>query len=254
MKISKIVYLFVAVAVITLFAAANHPAKEIEAGTQQPANFCAQIQKTLEMGYLLYLPDDYGKKDKDWPLVLFLHGSGERGTDIELVKRHGPPKLIENGQKFDFLVVSPQCPRKQWWDVDTLANLVDDIIKRYDVDEDRIYCTGLSMGGYGTWEMAIKYPHKFAAIAPICGDSFETRAGEIRHIPAWVAHGGQDKGVNPRGSVAMVQTLQKYGGEVVFKYFPNGGHDVWTRTYDDPEFFAWLLKHKRQEVSKAEKP
>src|SRR5699024_6921671 len=120
--------------------------------------------------YLLYLPQDYKETGyKRWPLVLFLHGAGERGNDLEAVKKNGLPKLVEEGRDFPFIIVSPQCPAGLWWSTDDLNLLLNDLIQRYEVDIDRIYATGLSMGGFGTWEMAIRFPDRFAAIAPICG-------------------------------------------------------------------------------------
>ncbi len=123
--------------------------------------------------YLLYLPEGYAEQEASWPLLLFLHGAGERGDSLDLVNVHGPPKLIEQGQGFPFIVVSPQCPVEQRWSVKTLDKLLNDIAAQYRVDEDRIYVTGLSMGGFGTWNLAARFPHRFAAIAPICGGGVE---------------------------------------------------------------------------------
>ncbi len=108
-----------------------------------------------DVNYLLYLPEDYERSSKKWPLVLFLHGSGERGLDIELVKRNGPPKLVEEGQKFPFILVSPQCPDLTIWDNKTLIYLLDEIESKYNVDKNQVYLTGLSMGGHATWPLAI---------------------------------------------------------------------------------------------------
>jgi len=120
---------------------------EQEPGVQQPAKLETQVK--VEMGYLLYLPTDYGKQES-WPLVLFLHGAGERGDDLELVKKHGPPKLPAEGKDFPFIVVSPQCPKDRWWEPLELLALLDDIESKYKVDADRMYVTGLSMGGFGS--------------------------------------------------------------------------------------------------------
>jgi predicted peptidase len=137
-----------------------------EPGTQQSAQLNTQIK--VEMGYLLYLPKNYDTKES-WPLVLFLHGAGERGDDLELVKKHGPPKLISEGKEFPFIVVSPQCPKDRWWEPIELIALLDDLQSKLKVDEDRIYLTGLSMGGFGTWRLAAFAPDRLATIAPICG-------------------------------------------------------------------------------------
>ena len=125
-----------------------------------------EMNRTIKVSlkYLLYLPKEYEKKSS-WPLMLFLHGSGERGNDLDLVKQNGPPKLIAAGKEFPFIVVSPQCPDGQWWEPLELATLLDEIVQKYKVDRDRIYLTGLSMGGYGTWSLALYQPHRFAALA-----------------------------------------------------------------------------------------
>jgi predicted peptidase len=124
-----------------------------------------QIVKPLTCEYLLSLPKGYGEKDQQWPLMLFLHGAGERGSDLNLVKQHGPPKLIEQGKDLPFIVVSPQCPTGLWWPelLDTLNALLDEIESKYDVDPSRVYLTGLSMGGFGSWSLACDQPERFAA-------------------------------------------------------------------------------------------
>src|ERR1700756_5414953 len=135
---------------------------------QQGQHFEKEITVKVKLDYLLYLPEGYDKEEKAWPLLLFLHGAGESGHDLNKVKIHGPPKLIEAGKSFPMIVVSPQAPR-MGWDVPTLNALLDDIVATHKVDRDRVYVTGLSMGGFGTWALAAAYPDKFAAIMPICG-------------------------------------------------------------------------------------
>jgi predicted peptidase len=127
-----------------------------------------EITIKKQIKYLLYEPKEYTDK-KACPLLIFLHGAGERGDDLELVKKHGPPKLIESGVDFPFFVASPQLPPDEWWSPSTVLWVLRDVQSRVNVDADRVYLTGLSMGGYGTWETAARYPHLFAAIAPICG-------------------------------------------------------------------------------------
>ena len=137
-----------------------------QAGVQKAAKLDTQVN--VQMDYLLYLPKDYDKRES-WPLLLFLHGAGERGVDLERVKTHGPPKLIAGGRDFPFIVVSPQCPKDRWWEPVELVSLLDEVSGKYNVDSDRIYVTGLSMGGFGAWRLAFHAPDKIAAIAPICG-------------------------------------------------------------------------------------
>jgi predicted peptidase len=198
------------------------------------------------MNYLLYLPKDY-EQQESWPLLLFLHGAGERGDDINLVKKHGPPKLIEAGKEFPFIVVSPQCPRGRWWETFELAALLDEIEEQYKVDKDRVYVTGLSMGGFGTWALAAYQPERFAAMAPICGGGDPIRARFAAGVPAWVFHGAKDPVVPLERSETMVEALKKARGsvEVKFTIYPEAGHDAWTATYDNPAFYQWLLEHKR---------
>ena len=213
-----------------------------EPGQQQAARLdtCARVR----MGYLLYLPSDYEERDR-WPLLLFLHGSGERGNDLERVKRHGPPKRIAAGKQFPFIVVSPQCPKGQWWQPVELIALVDSIAKNYKVDEDRLYVTGLSMGGFGTWALAAYRPHRFAALAPICGGGEVYWAEDLAHLPIWAFHGAKDRGVPLRRSREMVDAINKEGGHAKLTVYPEAGHDAWTETYNNPKLYEWLLRQKR---------
>jgi predicted peptidase len=186
------------------------------------------ITKTINGNYLLYLPPDYNQSSKTWPLMMFLHGSGERGNDLEKVKMHGPPKLVAQGKDFPFIIVSPQCPDGIWWDTDFVITLLDTIIDRYHVDTSRVYLTGLSMGGFGTWETATKYPDRFAAIAPICGGGNPFLASRLKDVPVWCFHGEKDQAVPFQRSVEMVEALKKVGGDVRFTAYPDAGHDSWT--------------------------
>jgi predicted peptidase len=200
------------------------------------------------MKYLLFLPKDYGKKDQAWPLILFLHGAGERGDNLEVVKKHGPPKIVEQKPDFPFIVVSPQCPGNSWWteENDALLALLDDMIARYRVDPDRIYLTGLSMGGYGTWKLASDRANRFAAIVPICGGGEPRRAMRLRNMPVWVFHGGKDPVVPVKESEDMVNALKKAGNkEVKFTVYPEAQHDSWVEAYNTQELYDWLLQHKR---------
>ena len=194
-----------------------------------------------------YLPEGYAEQQEPWPLLLFLHGAGERGDSLALVNVHGPPKLIEEGQGFPFIVVSPQCPEDQWWSVKTLDKLLNDIVAQYRVDEDRIYVTGLSLGGYGTWDLAARFPNRFAAIAPICGGGEPSRACRFKHLPVWAFHGAQDEVVPLERSQEMVDALQQCGSDARLTTYSDAGHDSWTETYDNPELYEWLLSHRRKQ-------
>jgi predicted peptidase len=213
-----------------------------DAGQQKACNLNRTIKVTMK--YLLYLPKDYAEKPS-WPLMLFLHGAGERGDDLALVKKHGPPKLIESGKDFPFIVVSPQCAAGRWWEPVELATLLDEIVETHKVDQERIYVTGLSMGGFGTWSLAAYQPKRFAAIAPICGGGEPFAAMLLARMPAWVFHGAKDPVVPLERSEKMVEAVKKFGGNVKFTVYPEAKHDAWTETYANPQFYQWLLQQRR---------
>jgi len=211
--------------------------------------------RTGELKYLLYLPPDYSKSsDKKWPLMLFLHGAGERGTDVQRVAIHGPMSLVKQGTNFPFIIVAPQCPVNEIWENDPLLQLLDRIEKNYAVDSNRIYLTGLSMGGYGTWKLGLSHPAKFAAIAPICGGanmidvilgSWDRRQ-EIEKLPIWAFHGAKDDVVPLSESERVVEGLKKAGHkDIQFTVYPEARHDSWKQAYSDPKFYEWLLKQSR---------
>jgi predicted peptidase len=215
---------------------------EEKPGVQTAAQLNTQVK--VQMDYLLYLPKDY-EKQESWPLLLFLHGAGERGSDLELVKKHGPPKLIAAGKDFPFIVVSPQCLKEKWWEPMDLAALLDEIGSKYKVDADRVYVTGISMGGFGSWRLAAFAPHRFAAVAPICGGGETYWANQFVHLPVWAFHGAKDNAVPLERSQAMVDAIKKRGGDAKLTIYPEAGHDSWTETYDNPAFYEWLLAQKR---------
>jgi ketosteroid isomerase-like protein/predicted esterase len=218
-----------------------------------------QTAKQGKLSYLLYLPSGYdAQATKRWPLMLFLHGAGERGDNLEQVAVHGPPKLIRQGTNFPFIVVAPQCPSGERWQTDALLRLLDDLTARHAVDTNRLYVTGLSMGGYGTWSLGLAAPGRFAAIAPICGGAnmIEAlliggdQAQAIRALPVWAFHGAKDPVVPLEESARLVAALQRIGcPEVKLTVYPEAQHDSWTETYDNPEFYEWLLSHERGRVS-----
>lgn len=226
----------------SLFAA-DEPAAP-KPGSQTAETLDVKVPVRLQ--YLLYVPKDYDKS-KPTPLMLFLHGAGERGTDVNKVKIHGPPKLIAAGKEFPCIVVSPQCPADRWWQPLELLALLDELGTKYNVDPERVYVTGLSMGGFGTWELATIAPRRFAALAPICGGAEAFWAKQIAHIPTWVFHGDKDAAVPLVRSEIMVAALMKAGAEPKFTVYEGVGHDSWTATYDDPKFYEWLFAQTRQE-------
>jgi predicted peptidase len=208
-----------------------------------------EIIKIVQIKYLLHLPDGYEKgSPQQWPLILFLHGAGERGDDLERVKAYGIPKIVERDPSFPFLVLSPQCPEdsadSSWLvEQDAVMVLLDDITANYNVDPNRIFLTGHSMGGYGTWYLATEYPGRFAAIAPICGGGNPKRVKNLIGTPTWVFHGAKDDIVPLAESEEMVKLLLENGGDVKFVIYPESGHDSWTETYENPDLYAWFLRH-----------
>jgi len=210
-----------------------------------------------ELRYLLYLPREYDSQGgKRWPLILFLHGAGERGTNLQRVAIHGPPSLVKQGRSFPFIIVAPQCPEDERWQNDSLLKLLEHVMAELKVDAGRVYLTGLSMGGYGTWKLALAHPEKFAAIAPICGGgeyidalpASRTKAAALRSLPVWAFHGAKDSVVPPEESQRMVNALKKIGvKEVNLTVYPEADHNSWAETYNNPEFYEWLLKHERRQ-------
>ena len=180
-------------------------------------------------------------------MIVFLHGAGERGSDIEKVKVHGPPKIVESQKDFPFIVLSPQCPTGRWWSTDVIVNLIEEISSKEKVDSERVYLTGLSMGGFGTWEIASRDPYRFAAIAPICGGGNPSSVRRMGHLPIWVFHGAKDSTVPLSASQEMVDALKAVNGNVKFTVYPEAGHDSWTESYNNQELYSWFLKHKKQE-------
>jgi predicted peptidase len=218
------------------------------ADTQIAQNFSGDFVIKVSYSYLLSRPEGYeAESKKQWPLVIFLHGSGERGSDLEQLKKHGPPKLIAAGQKFPAVIASLQCPANDLWNPHGVKAITDHLIKTERIDSSRVYLTGLSMGGFGTWDTAFEYPDTFAAIAPICGGAGVrwVTASRLKTMPAWIFHGDKDGAVPVENSHKIHAALQKLGAPVKLTLYPGIGHDSWTATYDNPEFWTWLFAQKR---------
>jgi predicted peptidase len=219
--------------------------KATTASAQKKKVFSKRIEKKVRLGYLLHLPEGYTKSKQKWPLVLFLHGAGERGKDLDKVKMHGPPKLVEDGKDLPFILVSPQCPEGRFWDPEELVALLNDIESSYRVDTNRVYLTGLSMGGYGTWALATLHPKRFAAAVPVCGGGMAWAVKQMKDVPVWAFHGAKDNVVPLRESEEMVAALKAGGGDAKLTVYPDAMHDSWTATYDNPEVWDWMLAKKR---------
>jgi predicted peptidase len=205
-----------------------------------------RVTGEVELDYLLYLPKaKEGSPAGGLPLLLFLHGSGERGNDLTLVKRHGPPHVVETGMELPLVVLAPQCPQDSSWHADSLMALVDHIVPRHGIDTKKVYLTGLSMGGYGTWMLAGEYPERFAAIAPVCGPYTSMDPVRFRNTPVWCFHGAMDDVIPVEHSIRMVRRIRDAGGDVRFTVYPDAGHDSWTETYALPALYDWFLTHTK---------
>jgi predicted peptidase len=199
--------------------------------------------------YQLFLPRGYLSSDQtQWPLMIFLHGSGERGTDVELVKVNGPPKIVTGHPGFPFVLVSPQVEPEGDWDIAKLDRLLQHIRQNYRVDPHRIYLTGLSLGGRATWQWSVARPELFAAVVPIAGWGEPSTACALKDIPVWAFHGDGDNVVPPGGSFAMVEAIRQCGGSIPprLTIYPGMGHQSWAPAYDDPALYRWLLEQRRK--------
>ena len=213
--------------------------------------FADKAGNSLE--YVTYMPHNLDTQ-ADWPLVLFLHGSGERGDDIALVSEHGLPKYARDVGSYQFILVAPQCPlEKRWTDyTETLHELVQHIVDTYAIDTNRLYLTGLSMGGQGTWDFAVNYPDLFAAILPICGrippaSDFMDRLCSLKDKPTWIFHGAKDEAVPVENSEKIAEALEACGSDARLTIYPEGTHFIWDMVYANPLVMDWLLSHVKSE-------
>jgi predicted peptidase len=230
-------------------------------GKQVGVTFQSPTDATQKLNYLLFLPNNYGNDEKKWPLLIFLHGAGECGDNLDLVKIHGPPKLVEKAPgDFPFIVASPQAqkpphngPFVERWETRLLSQYLDHLQSTYAVDADRVYLTGLSMGGFGTFRWAAHEPHRFAAIVPICGGGWHYYGKHLKDVPIWIFHGDQDAAVPLSFSQTIADAIRKEGGDPKLTIYEGVGHDSWTATYNNPGVYKWLLSHTLSERKKNEK-
>lgn len=239
--------------------------------------FQAKIYKDDKGGELPYRilvppgakPIERGKSDgkgAKFPLILFLHGAGERGNDNKSQLKWGGSMLAQDAQEqHPCFVVAPQCPSgKQWvntpwakgsYSTDAVPisdqlrmalEIVKQVQQTYPIDPDRIYVIGLSMGGYGTWDAIAREPDKFAAAVPICGAGDPSKAPQMKSVAVWAFHGGADPTVPTQGSRDMVEALKKAGAKPRYTEYPGVGHDSWSHAFTDPELIDWLFKQKRE--------
>jgi len=199
-----------------------------------------------ESKYVVFVPKDYDGK-KEFPVILFLHGAGEKGTDGKKQAEVGLGRHIRGDKDFGFIAVFPQA--KQTWqagspDSERAVAILDEVLRDYKADKKRVYLTGLSMGGFGTWSLAAKYPDRWAAIVPICGGGDTKAAAKIKDIPCWCFHGDADPAVNVDRSRAMIKALKDAGAEPKYTEYPGVGHNSWDKAYATKELYDWLLMHK----------
>jgi predicted peptidase len=257
MKQSRSVNILAVALVTALTVRVGRAADQNPSLVQTPQEFAFQRTEKATLKYLLFKPKGYDDSSaRRWPLMLFLHGAGERGSDIWKVATHGPPKNVAHDPDFPFLLISPQCPENEIWSNDILLGLLDDAMAHLNVDRRRVYLTGLSMGGYGTWDLGLNHPERFAAIVPICGGGelisillAEGQRGKaLKSLGVWAFHGGKDPIVPLDESQRMVALLKKIGNQdVKLTVYPEAGHDSWTETYNNPDLYEWLLRHEREE-------
>ena len=259
MRVSRksLMYLFLLTAMALSLAVPPAKARKTETGF---------LDRTITLGgteykYQLFVPDHWSRKAW-WPVILFLHGAGERGDDGLIQTEVGIGTAIRRDRsRFPAIVVMPQCRKKVWWSDPTMAEVamaaLEQAQKEFHADPQRTYLTGLSMGGYGTWYLAAKYPRKFAAIAPICGgilmpdmariespddnSPYTDAAKKIGKTPVWIFHGGDDPVVPVSESRRMNEAMKALGGEVHYTEYPGVGHNSWEKAYAEPELFTWML-------------
>lgn len=225
------------------------PYREVRAGEDKKTLFKRYVHKDAgkEAPYYVYTPPGY-TGDKAYPTILFLHGAGETDNEKRLLEVGLPAAIRKAEKRLPFIVVVPMALTKGW-QADgpnarrALAQL-DEVKKNFKVDEKRIYLTGLSMGGFGTWSLAAAYPDRWAAIAPICGGGNVNFAEKIKSIPTWNFHGDKDTAVNVKLSRDMIDALKKAGGDPKYTEYPGVGHNSWDAAYGTKELYTWLLKHQ----------
>lgn len=212
--------------------------------TSSQSSLTAKARKKYE--YLLYLPKQYKADNEAYPLVIYLHGGGQKGNDLNKLKTYGLPQLVDQGREFNFIIASPQCPDDKFWSTDNwFDSLYAELTTKYRVDQKRIYLTGISMGGYGTWQTAIAYPDKFAAIVPLCGGCDDsTQVCLIRQVPVWTFHGTADDLIPIIETERLVNRLNQCDGKVKFTRLPSEGHGI-QYLYENNAIYDWMLKQHK---------
>lgn len=205
-----------------------------------------QILKTIRMKYLLYVPSAYDENDsKKWPLILYLHGAGGSGMQLDAIRKEGLPAYVENERNFPFIVVAPQCPLGAFWNTreDEVLAVLDELEEHWPIDSDRVYLTGFSMGAYGVWHLAEHHPERFAAIAPVSGGGDPAHARKLKDMPTWIFHGMDDQVIRPSESEKIAEAMRGVGAEVELTLYPGMGHDCWKKVYANEGLYRWFSEH-----------
>jgi len=236
---------------LLIFAIAIPAFAADKAGEQVEKSF--KISGDISVPYLQYLPKRYKAEDKvtKWPLMIFLHGRGESNGPLDIVSMWGPPKKAKNGDKLPFILISPQCPKEDRWASDTqmerILKLITQIKKEFPIDDNQIILTGLSMGGFGSWELAAREPDMFAAVMPICGGGKPENATKLKDVNIWAYHGTEDSVVPYKFSVDMVEAIKKAGGKKIKLTSVKGaGHNSWSAAYEDRKVWKWFAEQKKK--------
>ena len=218
----------------------------------------------FSLPYRLLRPKD-AHGDRKYPLVVFLHGAGERGNDNTKQLVHGMNDFASDEimAKYPAFVIAPQCPDgRRWVEVDwtleahtlpeepsvslvATLQLNESLQKEFPIDDRRIYLTGVSMGGFGVWDLLARRPELFAAAVPICSGCDPAHADTMKAVPIWAFHGEQDPAVKPKRSREMIEAIKAAGGDPKYTEYPGVGHDSWTRTYAEPAMYAWLFNQQK---------
>ena len=204
------------------------------------AEFNKQVKIQKNLSYILDYPKDTKSKI---PLIVFLHGSGERGSNLEIVKNHSP-FTYKNLIKEPVAILAPQCPENTWWDTDAVYFLIKEISEKYKIDKDRIYLTGLSMGGWGTLKLAGEHPEMFAAVAAVCAPTDRVMLATVdnyKDLNIKLFHGGMDDVVLPENAFNFYQKLHPVNPKAELTIFPNDNHNSWDSTYSDQKLYEWML-------------
>jgi len=207
------------------------------------------IKKTINWNFLIHLPGGYPDANKRWPMMLYLHGGTLRGNDLNLIKRYGPPSFLDRTPAFPFIVVSPQLGEGEEWETESLINFVEEIVKNYPVERDRVHLTGVSKGAEACWGLAAFDQKRFASLVPLCGSVDESLAPKVSDIPIWAFHGDSDRVSHPARHQRLVDSIKKLGGPANFTLIPEGTHgSIIFETYQRRDLYEWMQAQTRSKV------